>query len=725
MQSNWLFVTMERTGCFGNSYSSKRRRIVTRVKDHLSTLDTDQLEACTAPYVDDESRDGSHNVSNQEKNDVNSQESQVTDVASDASVDVVYRPPSPSEMSLGLGVNDLENSQQLVGENVADMTPQVDERTISGNKDNETKLGEDPDNEESSCKYAEQLREWALKHGIPHMAISDLLQILAEVPVPGLPVSARTLLKTERSTAVQKKAGGDYYYFGISETLQAVAKAINCAEQGNTLSLQVNIDGLPLFKSSRTSLWPIIFTVKEWGKEVFMAAVYCGTEKPISLREFLGDFVAELKVLQESGITVSDKKFNVVLGSVVCDAPARAFMKCIKGHGGYHGCERCDQAGLYVQNRMTFPEMEASARSDTSFAQMQDEDHHSGESPFAELGIGMVSCFPLDYMHLVCLGVMRKLIALWLQGPLSCRIGWHDVARISARLVDLRQTVPQDFVRRPRSLEEFRMWKAVEFRQFLLYTGPVVLNGVLSKRHFFHFLVLSVAIRLLLDKDVTSEELSYAEKLLQLFVSEFSQIYGDESLVYNVHSLIHIVDDARKYGSLDDVSAFVFENFLKDLKGLVRKQHQILPQIVRRIMEMKQTRTFKIKEQITLCKGAHGDGPLPENGPQCCEQFSTIDGKWTLSRNERDCYVECNGEVCKIHNIIRNSSGDVYLVSEQMEKVDNVYDYPLSSSKIGIVVVKSVSKPVIVHSLQSVSRKLWMMPGVAGGSAVFPLVHRR
>ena len=125
------------------------------------------------------------------------------------------------------------------------------------------------------------------------------------------------------------------------------------------------------------------------------------------------------------------------------------------------------------------------------------------------------------------------------------------------------------------------MWKAVEFRQFLLYTGPLVLSGVLSKRRFCHFLLLSVAIRLLLDNSATPEKLSYSEKLLQLFVSEFGQIYGDESLVYNVHSLIHIVDDARKYGSLDQVSAFVFENFLKDLKGLVRKQHQILPQIVR------------------------------------------------------------------------------------------------------------------------------------------------
>ena len=142
----------------------------------------------------------------------------------------------------------------MVCEDAADITPQVDERAISGSMEREAMLGKDPDNKETSGQYDEQLRKWALKHGISHMAVSDLLQILAKVPVPGLPVSARTLLKTERSTTVQKKAGGDYYYFGISETLQAIAKAIHCAEQDSTLSLQVNIDGLPLFKSLRTSL---------------------------------------------------------------------------------------------------------------------------------------------------------------------------------------------------------------------------------------------------------------------------------------------------------------------------------------------------------------------------------------------------------------------------------------------------------------------------------------
>lgn len=75
----------------------------------------------------------------------------------------------------------------------------------------------------------------------------------------------------------------------------------------------------------------------------------------------------------------------------------------MKGHAGYNACERCIQSGVYVDGQMTFPELNARERNDNEFLDRSpsSEDHHTGVSPFVHLGIGCVSSFPLDYMHLV------------------------------------------------------------------------------------------------------------------------------------------------------------------------------------------------------------------------------------------------------------------------------------------------------------------------------------
>ena len=63
---------------------------------------------------------------------------------------------------------------------------------------------------------------------------------------------------------------------------------------------------------------------------------------------------------------------------------------------------------------MNFPEIHAARRTDESFRIKADEDHHLECSPLLETNISMVSCFPHDYMHLVCLGVVRRLLDLWM-----------------------------------------------------------------------------------------------------------------------------------------------------------------------------------------------------------------------------------------------------------------------------------------------------------------------
>ena len=101
-------------------------------------------------------------------------------------------------------------------------------------------------------------------------------------------------------------------------------------------------------------------------------------------------------------------------------------------------------------------------------------------------------------MHLVCLGVMKKLLVLWLaKGPVAVRIPFRNQTKISESLESLSSYISCDFARKNRPLVDVNRWKATEFRLFLLYTGPVALLGNVDKEIYDNFMLLSVGIHIL------------------------------------------------------------------------------------------------------------------------------------------------------------------------------------------------------------------------------------
>ena len=173
---------------------------------------------------------------------------------------------------------------------------------------------------------------------------------------------------------------------------------------------------------------------------------------------------------------LGDVRYSISVHSIVCDASARSYVKCIKPHNSYYGCERCTEAGKWIAGTVTFPSTEKKTlRTNRSFENMTDEDHHVGKSPITCLNVGLVTQFPLDEMHLVYLGVMCRLIMCWLRGPVEvkCTLPGQSVHMISERLLGIQCYMCSEFVRRPRSLSEVDRWKVTDLCVFMLYLGPV------------------------------------------------------------------------------------------------------------------------------------------------------------------------------------------------------------------------------------------------------------
>lgn len=580
--------------------------------------------------------------------------------------------------------------------------------------------------DKSSGSYCDDLRSslkgWALKYGISLIALSALLAIL-KVHFPMLPKDGRSLLSTVTSFKPKLISEGTYHYFGIlNSVVKGCEKIWAYVPNKHTFQLQLNIDGLPLFHSSPLQLWPILGCLqglKE--RKPFVIALFCGKSKPKSLAEYLTDLVDELRHLA-SGFNVRGKQFFLQVGCIICDAPARAFIKAVKTHTGYSSCGKCTQTGIYLRNRMTFPECNAPPRTDLSFRQMQDEDHHTGKTPLTGISFDMVKDFPHDYMHLICLGITRKLLDLWFSsGPLRVRLSFHQCQTISDLLVGLKTFVPFDFARKPRSLIERMRWKATELRQFLLYTGPVVLCNVLASPVYSNFMLLSVATYILLSPEHCLLLNDFAHSCLLSFIDHFGKLYGPEFIGYNVHGLVHLAEDVKRHGNLDSFSAFPFESYLGQLKKLVRKPSEPLVQILRRLSEKDSTQPTPDICRNSVCK-EHKAGPVPAEFGEAVTQFGVVYfGDTVLKLTDGDNCVRIGNKVAIVVNILLHC-GRVHLVYRHYSKVESFFHYPLNSSELGIFVVSELSAELNTTVLGESIAKYVRLP-FRGRFVVLPLLH--
>lgn len=567
---------------------------------------------------------------------------------------------------------------------------------------------EDPD-----LGLNKKLTDWALKFNIKHNALSQLLKILKEENHPNLPLDSRTLLKTARkSEVIVNNDGSNNCYFGIEKGLLQYNLDKIC--KNSNAVLKFNIDGLPICKSTGGQFWPILCQiVSKYTVSPFVVSCYHGNSKPKSVHEFLEPFIKELKTLQTCGFQYHDICYSVLIENFICDAPARAFIKCIKGHGGFFGCEKCVQKGSSVNRRVVFLETQAKVRTDESFKLKIQEKHHLGTSPLLNLNIGLVTQVPLDYMHLVLLGCMRKLLLYWIRkGDHNVRLGYtHQVSHISEKLLSLAKHMPKEFSRKPRSLKDIDRFKATEFRQILLYTGPIVFRGILSEEIYNHFLLLHVAISTLANEDKSHSEnnISYAEKLLKLFVQEMKDIYKEESIVYNIHNLVHLPDDVRRFGCLDKFSCFPFENFLFQLKNMLRTPNKPLSQLARRISEKG---IGKDERQIPLVKlsGPHNRGPCASIKGRQFEEI-IYNGSTINILKENNSFVQLhNKKIVKILNIINTQHPTedphtIVIICKEYINCGDYYTYPCSSQQQSIYKINDKKCKDFQYSLDQVKCK--------------------
>lgn len=575
--------------------------------------------------------------------------------------------------------------------------------------DSENSNSEIPQSE-NYPSFSSELKRCFTRHNVNQNCIKDILSILRKHGHEHLPQDARTFMKTPRKNEqVITMNSGHYVHFGLIKNVKRIISQTS-SQIPQILELNINVDGLPLTKSSNSQFWPILGDLIALPTKPFIIGLYHGLSKPSNVNDFLKYFVEEYKPLQTTPLNINNKIYYLQLNCIIADAPAKAFITNCKGHNAYYGCSKCVTEGSYL-DKVVFPETNAALRTNESFRNRSNEEHHKSQeiTILETLNFDLVEQIPLDYMHLVLLGVMKKLLSMWVKGNAQVRLKKTHLIQLDEVYIGIKKFLPLEFSRKPRTVLELDRWKATEFRLFLLYVGPVILKKFLSGEAYNHFLSLSVAVRLLCEKKPTANNIRYANELLLYFVKKYKHFYGEINITYNVHNLIHLSKDVENHGSLENFSAFKFENFMYELKKLLKNSRNPLQQVSNRVIERweipeKKCETFPVVKKKKGCL------------------ISARIHNFEIILNEKDCFVLLeNDKIMKIHHI-SESNGNILFHGKEYINTTSLFSVPYISKSLGFTVVKDMSQDEYEFTLDHIKNKCFWLP-TDTQTVLIPLLH--
>ena len=149
---------------------------------------------------------------------------------------------SPHNTSLVEELHDLSQCSSY------DVSDQLHEYYSSERKSSESVMSHDE--RVDDIDFQSQLKAWAIKSGCTRASLNDLLNILSKKH-PYLPKDSRTLLHTPRTVNYDQKCGVSYIHFGMKNGIKTCLNILtNHFIPTDSINLHINIDGLPLHKST-------------------------------------------------------------------------------------------------------------------------------------------------------------------------------------------------------------------------------------------------------------------------------------------------------------------------------------------------------------------------------------------------------------------------------------------------------------------------------------------
>jgi len=182
------------------------------------------------------------------------------------------------------------------------------------------------------------------------------------------------------------------------------------------------------------------------------------------------------------------------------------------------------------------------------------------------------------------------------------------------------------------------------------------------------------------------------------------QYYNTQSLIINIHSLIHLADDVKNMKCFLSNYTFPFENLLGKMKKLLRSGNRPLAQLCRRLHESFYAESDKVMlpQAVIILKTG-----LPEHGLTPIKKIKYKETILTCKKPNNVVSLS-NKKIINIEAMYIPQNGkeeDIILTGNTLKMVKPMFTYPCNSAKLDMwQVVETEIK--MTCSLQSVDCKM-------------------